>query len=531
MRIRTAGRILGIVVVITLSLTATADAQGLSASAYQNWNFLGMGARARGMGGAFLGVSNDGTAGTWNPAGLIYNEGISLAANYSLSRVSLGLDNTPTGLAQIERERDNNLTNLSAASFISPLTLREHEFYLTAYYNRVQNVFSRGEFNVDDADLDAAIPRFGTPFSTTFEQSGNLAMIGAGFGTVISGNLTMGLTLNLATGDGVESHAMRLDSTRYSVQNPLAGAIDTLVWTDKSDINYSGMNITLGAMYKTDRWSAGMVFTPGWTLTQNLDYFGQRVEWSDNTPVPSLVIVPGPDGTNREIQMPYTVGLGGAYNVTENLLLAMDYQFRAYKREGEFRYEDDPVTPESPLEVLRTDWYNLHQVRIGVEYLREMDFGVVPIRLGLRNDPMLIGDQSGVVSTYDQRAGYFGPFPPDPDHERQPNELSPRGDYFLPLTSSSSSGDQINLFSPTITVGSGVHWSQIHLDFSLEFSGFSYDESGELRMIRRCDDCRATDPKLARDFWGNRATDEFGTYSRTYEDNRLQFSFLFTGFF
>ena len=34
------------------------------------FNFIGTGARARGMGGAFIGVADDATAISWNPAGL-----------------------------------------------------------------------------------------------------------------------------------------------------------------------------------------------------------------------------------------------------------------------------------------------------------------------------------------------------------------------------------------------------------------------------------------------------------------------------
>ena len=35
-----------------------------------NFNFIGSGARARSMGGAFIGVADDATAMSWNPAGL-----------------------------------------------------------------------------------------------------------------------------------------------------------------------------------------------------------------------------------------------------------------------------------------------------------------------------------------------------------------------------------------------------------------------------------------------------------------------------
>ena len=49
-----------------------------------DWNITGAGARAAGMGGAFIGVADDATAITWNPAGLtqLYRPEVSLVTRY-----------------------------------------------------------------------------------------------------------------------------------------------------------------------------------------------------------------------------------------------------------------------------------------------------------------------------------------------------------------------------------------------------------------------------------------------------------------
>lgn len=525
MRARIVSTVVGCVVAIALLVPAGVNAQGISANSFQNWNFIGAGARARAMGGAFLGISDDYSAATWNPAGLIYNEGVAMSWNLSSSHVSLGLDNTPLGTSQhatLNADDTGDLRGLSSASFLAPLTLREHEFFMSAYYHRVQDQYAQGQYNLDDEDLTVLPIQLGTPFSTDYSLTGNVAYIGAGFGTSVASNLTVGATLNIVTGDGTLAHNMLLDSSRYN--DVTANGYQRVVWTDKSDLNYSGLNVTLGTMYRTERWTASMIFTPSWTLTQNLDYVGRRVTYSHDTQSPTLGIVPGPDGTNWEIQIPWTVGLGGAYHVNENLLVSADYQFRAFKREGEIRYESDPVTPDSPLESQADKFYNLHQLRLGAEYVMETNWGVVPLRIGVRNDPMLIGDENGVVITYDQRAGYQ-----NTDYPARVRDLTPRDDYFLPLTYAGSIGDQIN--PVTFTLGSGVHWAQIHLDFAMEFMGYSYEESGSLRVVRLCTDCSENDPKLAEDDWGSRATDELGDYKRVYEDNRVRFTLNFTGYF
>lgn len=150
MKMRMLGTSLAGIAVILCFSTLSADAQGLAGNMFQNWNLLPGGARARGMGGAYLGVSNDGTAAAWNPAGLIYNEGVSLLANCSFSHVGLGLDRTNAFGPLQGRSATAGLGSLSSASFQAPLTLQEHEFVLSAYYDRVQDVYAQGEFVLDD---------------------------------------------------------------------------------------------------------------------------------------------------------------------------------------------------------------------------------------------------------------------------------------------------------------------------------------------------------------------------------------------
>ena len=507
MKKRMLGTILAEIAIVLCFLTLSADAQGLSGNMFQNWNLLPGGARARGMGGAFLGVSNDATAAAWNPAGLIYNEGVSLTANYSLSRVGLGLDRTRAGGPFDSRSASASLSNVSSASFQAPLTLQEHEFVLSAYYDRVQDVYARGEFVLDNT---GGTRGQGTPFNANFDMSGNLAMVGFGFGTVLKGPLTAGLTLNLATGDGTESHLMNVDSLRY------AGAYyQTVQWSDKSNLDYSGLNVKLGALYKKERWTAGLVFVPSWTLTQTVHYKAQVIRIHNQIPDEVWVMLPGPQGTKRKITIPYTVGLGGSYHLTDNILLAADYQFRPFKREGAFLFQEDPHQPDSSYEKLPADWYNLHQVRLGVEYMRETKYGMVPLRMGLRNEPMLIGNTTNAVALFDERSN-------------QGQAL--RSSYFLPLTLSGQTGDQV--MGWTLASGSGIYWSQVHLDLALEFTGYSYNEkNASLRMVRQCASCNETLPNVETDKWGRRATDEFGSYSRKYKDNRVRFSLNFTGYF
>ncbi|MCK4817456.1 hypothetical protein KA005_16920, partial [bacterium] len=57
-------KIIIILISILFCVTSLSYAQNI------NWNLTGAGARAAGFGGAFIGVADDATAISWNPAGL-----------------------------------------------------------------------------------------------------------------------------------------------------------------------------------------------------------------------------------------------------------------------------------------------------------------------------------------------------------------------------------------------------------------------------------------------------------------------------
>ncbi|MBI3872892.1 MAG: hypothetical protein HY304_07440 [candidate division Zixibacteria bacterium] len=496
----------------TLVGTGNLCAQGVLGNSFQNWNFLGGGARARGMGGAYIGVSDDAYAGSWNPAGLVYNEGVLMALNYSFSHYKLGLDNAPLGQAFHPDSRDAGFSNLGAGSFVAPLKIMEQEFVLSAFYNRIQDVYSAGTFT---ADID---PKLGAPFTASYEMKGNVAIVGGSFGTAITHRLTLGGTLGLITGSGAESHIIDLDSTRDT-----ASFSELTKWTDRSNLHYHGLTATFGAMYKAGRWSAGAILSPGFELTQNLDFRAVRSSIHDQIPYFSPYLLGPLKGTDRKIEIPYTVGVGGSYHLTENVLVAADYQFRAFHdgtplakdSTSSYRIQNEPREPKSPIESQPVDWYSLHQVRLGAEYRHATSWGTVPLRLGVRNEPMLFGKDGRVNAVFEQRIanGVEADFP-----------------FFIPMNASAYGGSQVNGW--TLSLGSGIQWSQVRLDLAFEWTGYRYNETGSLSLLERCADCRSDDPSVQiTPLWGKRKLYKWGDYSRDYNFDHLRILMNFTGNF
>jgi len=490
-----------------------AGAQGLIASSYQNWNFLGGGARARGMGGAYLGVSDDAYAGSWNPAGLVYNEGVLTAFNFAFSHDGVGLDNAPVGQSLRTASESRGFSNLSSASFVSPFTVVGHEVILTAFYNRIQDIYARGSFR---ADLDTVL---GAPFDASFLQSGNVAVAGASFGTVVYKGFTVGGTLGLVTGNGRSAHNLDVDSTRDTT-----AYYQSVNWQDGADLDYNGISFIVGALYRAPRWSAGAVFSPGWTLTERIDFTALRTGIHNKTPYYSPEVLSPLKGTVQEVDIPYTVGLGGAYHINDKLMVAADYQFRAFSRDSfkakdstsGYRIQSEPAEPGTSLDPQPVDWHSLHQIRVGMEYRHQTRYGVVPLRLGIRNEPLLIGDNAYTDVVLEQRLaqGTTAEFP-----------------YYRPLSDAQSAGSQVNGW--TLAIGSGIHWSQVRLDLSLEWTGYTYHESGSLSLVQRCDLCDPNfDPTVkVSEKWGKQKTYNWGNYTRTYTSDRVRLMVNFTGTF
>ncbi len=483
------------ILVLTGLLVATASivcAQGLRYESYYNWNFMGSGARARAMGGAFLAVSDDGNAGTWNPAGLPYNEGVLTSMN--LNFVHSSVENNPVGYG----EASDNFGSIGSWTFVAPAIIREHEFIGSVSYNRVQDIFYEDGII---ADYNLVFEEFSThqTLQTIRHSAGNLALISLAVGTEITSNLSLGASVALASGDRQDRDLYLSLSDPYELQGKTF--VDTVINRNVAEVDYAGVSPKLGAMYRTDKWSFAAVYSLPWTLTQELDYSNLQQVISRGIyqdPLEALFV------TERRIEMPRSIGLGTSYRATENLLLAVDYQFRNFKdqnirtqqtrtpQEGE---HEGITNPASQFTDFPLKWYNLHQVRLGAEYVMETDYGRVPLRLGLHNQPSVVGDASG---TTNRLIRYYN---------------IPVNDI---MVTPGGSNEQNMGFG--FSFGGGIHWTQIHLDFAFELTSMSSEDQGNYEMV-----------------WSNNGRDfhttPLTTYSREYKTTASRFLLNFTGYF
>ena len=98
-------------------------------------NPVGSGARAAGMGGAFIGVSDDATAASWNPAGLIQLERPEISGVYSYFRRNQSYSSPSHPEIESENSMDSN--GMNYASFAYPFRLFNRNMIISINYQRI----------------------------------------------------------------------------------------------------------------------------------------------------------------------------------------------------------------------------------------------------------------------------------------------------------------------------------------------------------------------------------------------------------
>ncbi len=401
------------------------------------FDFTGGGARAEGMGKAFIAVSDDITAGSWNPAGLYIQEKPVLSFSYG-SLAPRGSTNS-SFLRTSEFDHTGSFSNVTAVNFVAPIRIKGHHFVGSLNYTRNFDEFQGWVLSwpgVLMSDLFGEEDTIRLESSLSSEFHGGLNSVNIGFGTRLYKNLTFGASLNIYTGETVGELHQTIDydrvpdsSTRgqYMQQLDLATVIDTS--------KFSGYNVTIGFKLEGERLDAGLIVRTPFAMsimTGRSVYFVQKQGGIDEG---KLLPVIGDtvyfDDLLAKYDMPLMVGAGVAYQVSENLLLAADAEYRHFSG-GKIHLRDSlRIDPGGHNEEYFTEfnpkWNNVFAVRLGGEYLHQTGIGLIPIRAGLGYVPV-----------------------PAPDED--------------------ITGDTSTVVNYSLSLGSGIHWSQIHLDWAYTFT-------------------------------------------------------------
>lgn len=358
-------------------------------------NPVGSGARALGMGGAFIGVADDATAASWNPAGLIQLETpeVSLVVAYNYRKE----DTTYQAFTEASGPQTVSTFDINYLSLAYPFTAFNRNMIVSLNYQHLFDFNKKVNYGSSRTDT------VGLPLSVqeniSYDQHGAFTSISPAVAVQVIPNLSLGLTLNIWE-QGLHDNKWK---SKYSSQG--SGTFVGFPFDVRTNIDedytmhgfgfdllepgaWRNLNFNLGLMWNiTSNLTLGAVFKSPFEAGLTHEYRFQSTLTFPTNPV---------SNTYNEIQrsekvtldMPMAYGIGWALRLSDQLTLGFDvYQTKwsdyvLHDAEGN---ELNPITGklQSDSKVKDTT-----QVRMGGEYLFLIKYKyIIPVRAGFFYDP------------------------------------------------------------------------------------------------------------------------------------------------
>ncbi len=465
--------LLKVSIIFLLFLTTTAYGQiqqGLS------FNFFGGGARSEGMGQAFLAVSDDGTAASWNPAGLHFQEQTFITMAYSSlnPKGQLGYAyykdplNPQVGEGTLKNyDHGGSISGLNYLHIISPLRFSGHHVVLDFGYTRNFDLYSFYADMLFKNPFDS----LQEPNSFT-EKTGHISAINFGFGTRIYEGLSFGITGNIYSGKVVTDERRAFsDTLNDSLQRVLGGDVEYYSNVQALDSSsFSGFNASIGFMYNSGPFRAGLVMRTPFTLEGESDNTYYNFSTENGIPIEGnshegMEIFETKtayvDNRTFKMEMPFIVGLGLGYNIKDNFLIAADVEYRAFSGMEIELLESITIgadgTAVEEFKTVPSFYADVLQFRFGTEYLLDTKFGEIPLRAGIRSEAY----PQGFISYYD--IDYI-------DVEDLAGGIDSLNIDSTAVQYSYVYDESSILDGFSFSLGTGVHWSQIKLDFAYTYT-------------------------------------------------------------
>ncbi len=367
-----------IIINIVLSLLLITDTGAQQIEISSTLNPVGSGARAMGMGGAFIGVADDATAASWNPAGLIQLEKPEISLAYSYFHTKRAYN--PSALTDIDSDNITDAEGLNYASITVPFVLLDWKnMVFSLNYQRVYEM---------NKELNITFQRSGSGANllenNEFVQDGVLYTFSPAIALEITQTLSLGVTVNFWNdlfGDNGWSTNFEQQSNGEIFSFPVEFKV-----SEKSDVSFEGINAHIGFL-----WSFHESFTLGGIIKTPFDAdLNRQVSSFQSQDWPSFPLLN--ESTNESdkdytMKMPLSYGIGLSYRHSDELTIALDVYITDW---SEYIIEDETGNKVNPLDgrlLTEGELNDTTQVRLGAEYLIIRADSLIPIRFGLFYDP------------------------------------------------------------------------------------------------------------------------------------------------
>jgi hypothetical protein len=353
--------------VVGLAALLMAGANGAAAQSNVQFNRPGSGARAAGMANAFIGISDDGTAASWNPAGLGQLRKPELSVVTNTSRRS--------SRSQGFRSRDDAdryrpfgsaflASSLDFASVAVPLTIAGKPVTFQGAWRRLYALDFRENFETTREPL--AVLRTPTSVYVNDDVVGSVDLVSVAAAVKVTRRVALGASANLWRGKWVEHVDISEDvpggSSRFRNQ------------TQNNRID--GKNLNLGLLLTYPRWSVGLVYLSP-----------LRSDYDATATVVSNESLPAHDGLDAKLRFSRGLGLGAAWRPAPQWTLDADMTWDEWTDsaiefpDGHLMSIFDGLPPD--LSATR----DTLSVNAGAERLFHGEGYVVPLRFGAAWEP------------------------------------------------------------------------------------------------------------------------------------------------
>jgi hypothetical protein len=335
-------------------------------------NRAGSGARASGMGDAFIAVSDDGTAASWNPAGLaqLRQPEFSLVYGIADRRLDLSalrsLDGT---FAYSSHGASQSTASIDFASAALPFAVAGKGVTLQVGWHRLYQL--TGLVGGQTQKVSLADPAF-VPVSIDREDrlDGDIHLLSVATAVKVTGRAAIGASVNFWRGDWTE---------RITLSEDPGPTGAPALYNALSHDRISGENVSVGLLLTYPSWNLGFVHHwPFWS-----SYRAQGDRRSTASPSGSVAV------ENARFHLPRSMGLGIARRLPSRWTAAASVTRDEWTRAvvdgipgvpGEINFFDGLPPPISTSR-------DTVSVNLGVEHLVVRDGSVIPLRAGFGWEP------------------------------------------------------------------------------------------------------------------------------------------------
>ncbi|MFW5628320.1 MAG: OmpP1/FadL family transporter [Candidatus Cloacimonadaceae bacterium] len=350
----------------------------------------GVGSKATALGGAFRALADDGSAMYWNPAGLAFQDenSVSLGGTFILPSATW----EPTAAYATANP------GYEAKEYEAEKSLRAFPNLLVTMAKNERIKYGLGVFVPYGLGTTwSAYELPGAPFvyADGFPENDMLSSI-----QIIDIHPTVAYRImdNLSVGAGVSVFYGNIRIAQIAI-NPAMPYVPNTFDMEGDGI---GFGANLGLMYQPlDRLSIGLSgkIPSNIPLKGDAEVFAWKPWEADDNPEMKLG---GKEDIKATLRLPGEIGLGLAYQLTDDFTLVADYSYTMWERLDEVKVEmDKPINIMPGVSVeeqaLVFDWENTHRVSLGGEY----DLFANKLRMGFFFDQTPVPEETQLPTLSD----------------------------------------------------------------------------------------------------------------------------------